>query len=138
MRPNREFHPKKPIENKKTAAIFNIGTLIDDQIICSTRTMDDKVKKPSLQALRGSSPLAGSNAVYLEHIYETYLQNPDSVAPEWRSYFDTLPQVNGTIKDIPHSEIRNTFRQIARLHKPSKPAADIAQQSTVHEGKQVR
>ena len=100
--------------------------------------MDDKVKKPDLQALRGSSLLAGSNAVYLEQIYETYLQNPDSVEPEWRSYFDTLPQVNGTVKDIPHSEIRNTFRQIARLHKPSKPTADSAQQSTVHEGKQVR
>jgi 2-oxoglutarate dehydrogenase E1 component len=38
--------------------------------------------------------LSGINAEFLEHLYEQYLQQPDSVDAEWRRFFDELQ--NGT------------------------------------------
>ena len=37
-----------------------------------------------------SSQLFGSNAPFIEELYENYLDNPDSVSDEWRSYFDSM------------------------------------------------
>lgn len=34
--------------------------------------------------------LTGENALYVAHLYLTYLENPISVAPEWRNYFASL------------------------------------------------
>jgi 2-oxoglutarate dehydrogenase E1 component len=45
---------------------------------------------PSLPELLASSPLSGANATYVETLYEQYLQNPDSVDPAWRGYFDAM------------------------------------------------
>ena len=45
---------------------------------------------PSLPELLASTPLAGANATYVEALYEQYLQNPDSIDPSWRGYFDAL------------------------------------------------
>src|SRR5450631_342924 len=45
---------------------------------------------PSLSELLASTPLAGANAIYVEALYEQYLQNPDSIDPAWRGYFDAL------------------------------------------------
>lgn len=100
--------------------------------------MDDEVKKSDLHALWGTSLLTGSNAVYLEQIYENYLRNPNSVEPEWRTYFETLPRVNGTVQDVFHSEIRNRFKQIARHRKPLQQKIVSSIQNTVHESKQIR
>jgi len=77
-------------------------------------------KGGSLEKRWASSHLAGGNAAYIEQLYETYLQNPDAIPTEWRSYFETLPRVNGIdVKDIPHSIIREKFRQLA-WHKPHR------------------
>ena len=48
-----------------------------------------------MQQLWSTSHLDGGNASYVEELYELYLQDPNSVAEEWRSYFQKLPQVNG-------------------------------------------
>src|ERR1700722_14820181 len=37
-----------------------------------------------------STPLYGGNADYLEGLYEQYLVDPGAVAPQWRTYFDSL------------------------------------------------
>lgn len=37
-----------------------------------------------------NSYLYGNNASYIETLYESYLENPDSVAPRWRDYFAQL------------------------------------------------
>ncbi|HKJ00470.1 MAG TPA: 2-oxoglutarate dehydrogenase E1 component [bacterium] len=34
--------------------------------------------------------LSGSNAEFLEHLFEQYLAQPDSVGPEWRDFFEGL------------------------------------------------
>ena len=91
-----------------------------------------------MTALWGSSPLAGANAAYLEELYEQFLQDPQSVDERWRSFFETLPIVNGGAgQDIPHSTIREYFKTLAR-QSPSRAAtsAPVMDEEMVH--KQVR
>ena len=40
-----------------------------------------------------NSPLNGANAAYLEGLYNQYLSRPDSVDGQWRSYFESLDQL---------------------------------------------
>ena len=68
----------------------------------------------SMSALWASSQFAGGNAPYLEELYERYLKDPNSISPEWRSFFTDLPKVNGIKQDVPHSEIRHYFRELAK------------------------
>ena len=51
----------------------------------------DTIKKLSLEL--------GGNAPFIEDLYESYLDNPQSISPEWREYFDRmqlLPGLAGT------------------------------------------
>ena len=41
-----------------------------------------------MKEFEASSALYGSNAPFVEELYESYLSNPDSVDPGWRSVFD--------------------------------------------------
>ena len=91
--------------------------------------MDEHKKPQSLQVLWNSSSLAGVNAAYLEQLYEGYLRDPDSVDPAWKSYFESLPRVNGATFDTPHSVIRDSFRRLARASHPS-PATSTAATGT--------
>ena len=68
----------------------------------------------SMSALRASSQFTGGNAPYLEELYEQYLHDPNSVSPEWRTFFTELPQVDGIKQDVPHSTVRRYFRELAR------------------------
>jgi 2-oxoglutarate dehydrogenase E1 component len=47
----------------------------------------------SLPELLASTPLSGANATYVEALYERYLENPESIDPAWRAYFDALSPV---------------------------------------------
>ncbi len=58
---------------------------------------------PSLSELLASTPLSGANATYVEALYEQYLQNPGSIDPAWRGYFDALPP--STVPERSHSEV---------------------------------
>jgi len=57
----------------------------------------------SLTELYASTPLFGSNATAVEHFYEQYLEDPESVPTAWRDYFDTLGAPD---TEVAHSEIR--------------------------------
>ncbi len=46
----------------------------------------------SLADLLAGTPLFGSNAPYVESLYERYLQDPHGVTADWRQYFDALPR----------------------------------------------
>ena len=91
-----------------------------------------------MKLLWGSSHISGGNAAYVEDLYEAYLLDPNSVAEDWRSYFEKLPTVNGVIsQDVPHSTIRNHFASMARVRdRPLSVAQDT--QVTEFERKQVR
>jgi len=84
-----------------------------------------------------TSHLSGSNATYVEELYEAYLQDPNSVPEEWRDNFDKLPRVNGTESDVPHSTIREHFLYLAKNKSRAQPLA-VSSVSSEHEKKQVK
>ena len=64
----------------------------------------------SMELAWRSAHMSGSNASYVEALYEQYLRDPNKVSDEWRGYFDTLPLVQGSpATDLPHSTIREHF-----------------------------
>jgi 2-oxoglutarate dehydrogenase E1 component len=65
-----------------------------------------------LQQFAVSSPLSGGNAAFLEQLYESYLRDPESVAVEWRRYFDTFGGQQAG--DIPHAEVIRRIEQAQR------------------------
>ncbi|MFT3741649.1 MAG: 2-oxoglutarate dehydrogenase E1 component [Gammaproteobacteria bacterium] len=62
----------------------------------------------SFQSQLSNSYLSGSNADYLEDLYEEYLRNPQAIAPEWRDYFQSL---GAKQTDVSHQAIREQFAQ---------------------------
>ncbi|GHE78917.1 2-oxoglutarate dehydrogenase E1 component [Thalassotalea profundi] len=61
-----------------------------------------------------SSHLSGANAAYFEELYESYLDNSQSVSAEWRTVFEQLPKIEGADVEYRHSEIREEFKQLAK------------------------
>ncbi len=53
--------------------------------------------------------MSGGNAAFIEGLYEAYLADPQSVDPEWRSYFDEL---RGGAQETPHSAIQQAFYEL--------------------------
>ena len=77
-------------------------------------SQDDSTKNPSMAALWSSSYFDGGNAAYLEELYEQFLRDPSQLSEHWQQFFAGLPQVNGITQDIPHSEIKHHFKQLAK------------------------
>ncbi|SDH80524.1 2-oxoglutarate dehydrogenase E1 component [Nitrosomonas sp. Nm132] len=79
-----------------------------------------------MKQLLENSALFGANAPFIEDLYEKYLKNPDSIAAEWRSYFDSLQQtLTITTRDIPHTPIIESFVQTARSPSSEKNLAQL-------------
>jgi len=76
----------------------------------------------SMKAHQESSVFSGGNSAYLEAQYEQYLKDPNTVDESWRDYFSRLPMVGDNARDIPHSDIREHFYQLAR-NGTARPAA---------------
>lgn len=95
------------------------------------------MSKPTLQSLIASSYLSGTNADYLEDIYEQFLKDPNSVDSEWQNYFQKLPHVNGLAgPDISHADIRKQFEQLAKQPQKSVVSGDALyerQQAAIHD-----
>lgn len=66
-----------------------------------------------------TSAYYGGNAHYIEHLYELYLSNPDSVSENWREHFDNIHC--GSTDDTPHSLIVDRFEKLA-ISEPGKLA----------------
>ena len=66
------------------------------------------------------SYLFGSNAPYIEELYEEFLNNPDSVEEYWRQYFSELAAQPGFAEhDVAHRPIQESFVKLAK----SRPIA---------------
>ena len=88
-----------------------------------------------------TSHIAGGNAEYVEALYESYLQDPNGVSPEWRDYFDKLPLVQsdaGTLHDLPHSVLRERFARISKMRMRTDATVANDSHATDYERKQVR
>lgn len=75
--------------------------------------MNDLSHEKSLQALWASSHLAAGNAPYLEQLFEDYLQDPGSIPPNWRNFFETLPKTEGHL-DVSHRKIQESFKSLVQ------------------------
>src|SRR5690606_41432963 len=75
----------------------------------------------SQKELQSNSYLFGSNAPYVEELYESYLDNPGSVPDQWRDYFDQLQHLPATdgreiTRDQAHAPIVESFAQRAKAN----------------------
>ena len=96
---------------------------------------------PGMLAQWATSHIAGGNAEYVEALYESYLQDPNGVSPEWRDYFDKLPLVKsdaGTLHDLPHSVLRERFARISKMRMRTDATVANDSHATDYERKQVR
>src|SRR5215469_15197652 len=50
----------------------------------------DRINRASNDIFDATSFLSGTNAAFLEALYDQYLANPASVDPEWQAYFAGL------------------------------------------------
>jgi len=83
-----------------------------------------------MKQLLANSYLFGGNAPFVEELYESYLDNPQSVPESWRAYFDKLQLVPGGARgghegrDMAHAPVVASFAQRARrgiLRAPPVP-----------------
>ncbi len=70
----------------------------------------------------GNSYLFGSNAPFIESLYESYLQDPQSVEARWRGYFDELQGLDDGPPDVSHEDVRERFIDMAKSRRPTRAA----------------
>jgi len=67
---------------------------------------------------RRTSFLFGENVPYVEELYESYLDDADSVSEQWRDYFEALqsvPAVDGSARtDVAHSAVIDRFVALSK------------------------
>ena len=83
----------------------------------------------SLEERYRLSPLFGSNAAVVEHVYEAWLDNPASVDPAWARYFESSVRGNGQAMEIPHGPIRDAVA--ARTRSPRSAARSAPSSSAI-------
>jgi len=92
-----------------------------------------------LERMLSSSHLAGNNVAYIEELYESFLDDPNSVSVEWRDYFDKLPRLEESIQaDVPHSAVRQQFERLGRNRLKARPERESTLVLNAHEQKQMR
>jgi len=100
--------------------------------------MDDISRQKGLLEFWDSSQLAGHNAAYLEGLYEQFLSDPNRVSGHWRTFFETLPRVNGEGAEALHSAVRQAFRAMTREPLTQRRAVGSLAGTRAHEEKQIR
>jgi 2-oxoglutarate dehydrogenase E1 component len=72
-----------------------------------------------LDLLESSSAFSGSNASFIEALYEQYLSDPASISNDWRERFDRLPGNRSEEKS--HRPVKNHFLQLGKKKIPHRP-----------------
>ncbi|GAB2682983.1 2-oxoglutarate dehydrogenase E1 component [Aliiglaciecola sp. 3_MG-2023] len=91
-----------------------------------------------MKAWWDSSHMAGGNAAYIEELYETFLDDPNSVSEQWRSIFESLPKVDGVELDTNHSLIREQFKALAALGPAARATSSAPAKASSSDEKQVK
>jgi 2-oxoglutarate dehydrogenase E1 component len=79
------------------------------------------------------SLLEGENAAYLEMLYEQFQDQPDSVSPKWRDWFEHYDSTLST----KHSLIRQQFRTSTGFHNNHCPQTGLSPEVLRKEREQV-
>ncbi|MEO8803088.1 MAG: 2-oxoglutarate dehydrogenase E1 component [Rudaea sp.] len=74
-----------------------------------------------LQQFAATSQLSGTNAGFIESLYENWLRDPAAVSPEWQTWFASFkgPQAG----DVPHSDAIARIERAQRLNGHAHAAA---------------
>ena len=81
---------------------------------------DREYAMSAMKQFMSNSYLFGANAPFVEQLYESYLDNPQSIPEQWREYFDKMQLLPATAtgssdaRDIAHAPIVESFAQRAR------------------------
>lgn len=74
-----------------------------------------------MKTMLENSYLFGSNAPFIEELYEAYLKDPDAISEPWRQYFDQIQKTsvngNGSAPDVPHAPVIESFIQISNRQR---------------------
>ena len=81
-----------------------------------------------MQEFLGNSYLFGSNAPFIEALYEAYLKDPQSVEARWRSYFDELQRLDDGPADVSHEEVQQRFIDLAKSRPRVRPQFEATTQ----------
>ncbi|HET9843476.1 MAG TPA: 2-oxoglutarate dehydrogenase E1 component [Gammaproteobacteria bacterium] len=95
----------------------------------------------TMKEMWASSALAGSNASYIEELFEKYLEDSESVPYEWQELFNNLPKIKGGDGDVSHQAILQDLKHIASHKKISlitPQAKDYHSVTLEHERKQIQ
>ena len=83
----------------------------------------------AMKQMLSNSYLFGANAPFIEQLYESYLDNPQSIPEQWREYFDKMQLLPGSGesggRDVAHAPIIESFAQRAKqgnLRSTTSPA----------------
>ena len=92
-----------------------------------------------MKAWWDSSHMAGANAAYVEALYESYLDDPQSVSDTWRQIFDGLPKVEGVELETNHTNIKDQFRKLAAMGPMARmPSVPVQSAASVTDDRQVK
>jgi 2-oxoglutarate dehydrogenase E1 component len=65
------------------------------------------MKSKSMQEEKSNSYLFGSNAGFIEELYDKYLIAPQELEPKWKKYFDSLQDSKSS--DVSHEQVKEKF-----------------------------
>ena len=88
-----------------------------------------------LQQFAASSQLSGGNAAFVEDLYEAFLRDAGSVAPEWRTYFESFK--GREAGDTPHSDAIARIEQAQKINGHAVAALAAPPVGDVHAQKQA-
>lgn len=91
-----------------------------------------------MELMLSTGHISGSNAAYVEELYESFLNDPDSIPSEWKDYFSSLPSSGGAAPDVSHSEIRKDFKALSKRSRFTPVLSNDAVVNSEHESKQVK
>ncbi len=78
-----------------------------------------------------NSYLFGGNALYIEALYESFLNNPHSVSSHWQTYFEALQKQSANAQqDVAHTPIRQSFTGLLKKNR-TQSSADASVQAAL-------
>lgn len=92
-----------------------------------------------LEIMRSTGHLSGSNAAYVEELYERFLIDSESVPVEWKDFFVSLAAANDdNASDVSHAAIENEFRALGKISRFAPALSHDTGVHSEHESKQVQ
>src|SRR5579862_6063858 len=85
----------------------------------------------AMKEFQATSNLYGSNAPYVEELYESYLADPASVEGSWKTVFDAWQRDNPGKKDVPHSGVVAAFEGLVRTGAAAPAAAPAGDEKSL-------